>query len=236
VPRGNAYTLFFATVVCVVCSTALTFVAKGLEQRKLENRAIDRKKNILIALGLEDQLMALTTNEAFKAFYTETIQEGVIDPNGQEIPDRTPASIDPETEPDLLEVYKVVENDVVMGYAIPIEGKGLWSSLYGFLALEKDLETVRGITFYKHGETPGLGGEIEMPWFLNNFKGKKILDDQGRLKSIGVVKGKVDEVIQKESDKKHYVDGISGATITSKGVTTLLKRWLQAYEPYFGKN
>ena len=98
-------------------------------------------------------------------------------------------------------------------YVLPISGKGLWSTLYGFLALEGDANTVRGITFYQHGETPGLGGEVDNPQWQAAWKGKTILDDKGGLVSVTVKKAKIDPSIPAE--KHHYVDGLSGATITS---------------------
>ena len=120
-------------------------------------------------------------------------------------------------------------------FIIPISGKGLWSTLYGYLALEKDLNTVKGLTFYKHGETPGLGGEVEKKWFQNNFVGKTIFDQTGQLVSVKVVKGKANDVLSGEA-LNHGVDGISGATITSRGVSDFLKRDLLRYEPYMKNN
>ena len=98
-----------------------------------------------------------------------------------------------------------------------------------------DLNTVRGLTFYKHGETPGLGGEIEKPWFQHNFVGKKIFGPDNKLVSIKVIKGKVEGRITDPEEKLHAVDGISGATITSNGVTNLLAKWLKVYEPFIRK-
>ncbi len=111
-------------------------------------------------------------------------------------------------------------------YCIPISGYGLWSTLYGFLALQGDANKVQGITFYKHGETPGLGGEVEMPWWQDPWHDKEILDDQGQLCSITVLKGTGNET------NKHQVDGISGATITCNGVNKFVLQDLKKYEPY----
>jgi Na+-transporting NADH:ubiquinone oxidoreductase subunit C len=118
-------------------------------------------------------------------------------------------------------------------YVFPIKGPGLWSILYGFLALEADGNRVRGITFYQHGETPGLGGEVDNPAWKAQWVGKRILDDQGALRSITVKKNKVDPAIPVE--KLHYVDGLSGSTITSNGVTAFVKRDLTAYRPFLEK-
>ncbi|MBT6865923.1 MAG: NADH:ubiquinone reductase (Na(+)-transporting) subunit C, partial [Candidatus Marinimicrobia bacterium] len=112
----------------------------------------------------------------------------------------------------------------------PIAGKGLWSTLYGYFAVEPDGRTVKGITFYKHGETPGLGGEIEKDWFQKNFIGKQFVNEKNELLGIQIIKGKV------QSDDKeayHKVDGISGATMTGKGLEYFLKDDLSKYEPFF---
>jgi Na+-transporting NADH:ubiquinone oxidoreductase subunit C len=103
--------------------------------------------------------------------------------------------------------------------------------LYGYFSIEGDGETVRGITFYQHGETPGLGAEVEAKWFQDNFVGKKIATAAGEFTSIGIVRGKVKDVVP-DGQAPHYVDGISGATITSKGVETFLKEGLKQYEPF----
>ena len=119
-------------------------------------------------------------------------------------------------------------------WCIPISGYGLWSTLYGFLALEPDLNTVKGITFYSHAETPGLGGEVDNPSWQAQWPGKQILDARGQLVGVSLKKGAVDESIPFE--QAHQVDGLSGATITSNGVTNFVLSDLQRYEPYFVKH
>lgn len=113
----------------------------------------------------------------------------------------------------------------VDAYIIPIAGNGLWGMMYGYLALQPDLITIKGVRFYKHVETPGLGAEAEKPWFTNMFIGKKILDENGQLRPVRVAKGKA------ASDAE--VDGISGATLTGDGITKFIKKDLSAFEPYF---
>jgi Na+-transporting NADH:ubiquinone oxidoreductase subunit C len=113
---------------------------------------------------------------------------------------------------------------------LPIYGKGLWSTLYGFLALEKDLKTVSGITFYQHGETPGLGGEVDNPNWKGKWQGKQAFDDSGDV-IIKVIKG---AVIPGAPDADHQIDGLSGATLTARGVDNLVQFWLgeNGYGPY----
>ena len=108
----------------------------------------------------------------------------------------------------------------------------MWSTLYGFFAIEPDGRTVKGITFYKHKETPGLGGEVDKEWFQNNFIGKKFVDQNDNLVGIKVLKGKVD---RNSSTAYYKVDGISGATITSKGLEKFLLDDLKKYDPFFQK-
>lgn len=134
--------------------------------------------------------------------------------------------------PDALRSDEGASEKSVEAYIVPIEGNGLWGMMYGYIALKPDLNTVSGIRFYKHVETPGLGGEAEKPWFTSGFIGKKILDASGSLKSVTVFKGKANEKFSGE-ELDHYVDGISGATITSKSITKFLKDSLAKYEPYF---
>lgn len=131
----------------------------------------------------------------------------------------------------LLFLYK--PTSAVEAYIVPAEGNGLWGMIYSYVALEPDLNTIKGIRFYKHIETPGLGGECEKPWFTGQYVGKKILDPSGNLVSVGVVKGKVSDSYSSAEDLSHHVDGISGATITGKGITTFLKEDLGRYNPYF---
>ena len=128
-------------------------------------------------------------------------------------------------------IYILKKNDSIVRYAVPVSGYGLWSTIYGFLALEKDGETIAGFTVYAHGETPGLGGECEKEWFKEQFVGKKITDKEGNFISVGIAKGKVKGAIP-ETKWDNWVDGMSGATITSKGIQAFLKTDLEKYEGF----
>ena len=99
-----------------------------------------------------------------------------------------------------------MDNGLITGYAIPIEGKGLWGTMYGYFAIEPDAVTVKGITFYRHKETPGLGGEVDKEWFKNNFIGKRLVDNDGKLVSIEVIKGFVSD---KDPEAYRKVDRLS---------------------------
>ena len=234
--QGNTYTLIFVSAIAIVCSLLLSTAATSLREKQQANIALDKKKNILKSFGvLPEQADA----GFIESYYNDNIQSIVVNYQGDEL-NGNAGDINledqekkiPEIEDRLFPIYIFYENQKRIAYTIPIIGKGLWSTLYGYLSLNSDLNEVRGITFYKHGETPGLGAEIEAAWFQDNFKGKRILDNEGNLVSVTVVKGTASGYYN-EPQLSHYVDGISGATITSKGVTEMLKKHLSNYTPYF---
>ncbi len=225
--RGEGNTcLVFAVIVCVICSLMLSATASLLKKPQEYNKEIDRKMNVLKAFGVsirDEQGKRIKAPEVEK-YFTDHISEVIIDGStGQIVADRAAAK-----QP--LPLYQWKEGDAVLKYAFPISGKGLWSTIRGYLALEGDLATISGVTFYEHGETPGLGAEVETDWFQANFKGKHVFADGKRLK-FEVVKGKVADKYPQGND--HAVDGISGATITGNGVTRFINTDLDKYEPYF---
>jgi len=227
--RSNSYTLIFTSVITIFMGFLLSVAATSLKPLQEINIEIDMKKNILGALGLKPEFSSKWTIEEVQSIYKKNIVGLVLDKNGEKT-NKNPKEIDTEKNMDFFPIYLHQVGQEIKGYVIPISGKGLWSTLYGYFAIEPDCETVKGITFYKHAETPGLGGEVEKPWFQENFKGKRFLDKNKNLVGIQVLKGSVDE-----SSKEAYrqVDGISGATITSKGLEKFLKEDLAKYEPYF---
>lgn len=232
--KSNSYTFIFAIIVCVVSGVLLSAFTEGLRKQQELNAELDVKKNILKAVVLKDPIAPKTPGTEVLKIYNEKIEEIVVDDNGDIAEGKKPAQLTAEDK-NLHAVYLYKEGDDVMAYAIPIVGQGLWSTLYGYLALESDGVTVRGITFYKHGETPGLGGEIEKEWFQANFKGKTIYSLQDKkLTPIVVTKGRAADQFRDE-ELKYHVDGITAATITGSGVTDLMNKWLHIYEPYFAK-
>jgi Na+-transporting NADH:ubiquinone oxidoreductase subunit C len=234
--RSSTYTVVFVSTVAIVCSLLLSTAATLLRERQDRNEALSKKQNILKALGVTKKL----DSPAVDMFFADHVTLFAIDLEGNIDPEADAAQLDMEVEDKKTEassrrypIYRcTIENEVT--YCVPIIGRGLWSKLYGYLSLESDLNTVKGLTFYKHGETPGLGAEIEKDWFLNNFLGKKINDQTGTFISIEVVKGKAADAYAGNEEKlSHAVDGISGATITSRGVTKMLHEDLTKYVPYF---
>ncbi len=137
-----------------------------------------------------------------------------------------------EYDPKLRLLFLHRPEGEISSYILPIEGYGLWDMIYGYLALETDLNTIKDLRFYKHSETPGLGGECSEPWFTSQFQGKKVLDQKGAFVSVSIVKGNASEKYT-GAELSHYVDGISGGTITGNGITKFLREDLDGYLEYF---
>jgi Na+-transporting NADH:ubiquinone oxidoreductase subunit C len=229
VQHSNAYTFRFAAMVTIVCSVLLAGAATLLKPRQEENKILDKKKNILISVGIQPAQGDKFTRNEINTIYDEKIKELVINSEGDIVEGKKPSDLDEKKDKGLLPLYEKIDGDKISAYVIPVSGKGLWSTIYGYLALSPDGETIKGITFYSHGETPGLGGEIEKKWFTDNFIGKKITGEQGNIVSIDIVKGKVDP---SSENAIHQVDGISGATLTGRGVAIFLKEDLLTYKPF----
>ena len=246
--RSVAYNLGFATVICVVCAVFVSSAAVSLRSRQEVNARLDMARSVLVAAGLAGDTEELTREEIEARF--ASIERVVIDLETGEETDIDPATFDQQRAasqqstsdvappnpagvqrlPHQALVYKLVDDQGNLeALILPVHGVGLWSTLYGFLALESDLRTIRGITFYEHGETPGLGGEVDNPRWKALWPGRKALDEQYQ-PEITVIKGQAGP----PSEDPYRVDGLSGATITSRGVTNLLHFWLgeNGYSPY----
>ena len=173
--QSNSYTLIFMGIVTIILGFLLSIAATSLKERQEINVAIDIKKNILRSLDFPESQDEPWTTESIQTMFDKNIVSYVVDAAGEKVDGMKVEDIDPLTQRDLFPVFcKKRKGKEVEGYAVPITGKGLWSTLYGYIALESDGITVKGITFYKHGETPGLGGEVEKEWFTQNFIGKRI--------------------------------------------------------------
>ena len=226
----------FILTITIVSSFFLSLASEGFKEMKKKNVEIDKKKNILSAIGVAIDNFSV---DDIDEYFQSNIDSLIINTDGLVVDNISIEDLN-EVENkstgevryfyknnEFLPLYVETKENVII---MPISGKGLWSSLFGYFALDADnYSTVKGITFYAHAETPGLCAEISKKWFQDNFVNKEIYENNN-LKSISVAKGKADE------NSKYEVDGISGATITSNGVTTLLSRDLRRYEPYFYKN
>ena len=239
--HSNFHTIKFILLLTIIVSSLLSITSINLASIQKNNKDIDQKKNILESIGLN---ISKLNSENIIEEYNNRIRNVVLDINGNIVDDIKFNLLNAHEDKRTGEInYFIDKNEYLLAYQsvnppafiMPISGKGLWSTLYGYFALANDYNTVKGITFYEHGETAGLGGEIEKKWFRDNFIGKKIYNDKGELVSIIVVKGKASDKLDEET-LIHGVDGISGATITSKGVTDLLKRDLNRYKIFMDKN
>ncbi|GIT66250.1 MAG: Na(+)-translocating NADH-quinone reductase subunit C [Candidatus Neomarinimicrobiota bacterium] len=230
--HSNRYTLFFVFIITVVLGTLLSVTKENLKLKQEDNLRADVNKTILRSLDFSEEEDNPWSNEKVEEIFNNSIVGLCVDSEGNKIDNVVLEEIDIEKDIERLPVYLKVIDDELQGVALPVAGKGLWSTLFGYIALAPDLDTVLGIQFYKHGETPGLGGEVEKEWFTNNFVGKKIRNVEGEIIGIKVLKGKVDD---SKEDAIHQVDGISGATVTSNGVTIFLKDDLKRYEAYLNE-
>jgi Na+-transporting NADH:ubiquinone oxidoreductase subunit C len=206
----------------IVCGGLLTLASTGLQAYQLKNIALDKQKNILKSVGLIDEKIP-SSLETIDRLYQDNIKQVWVDVNGNFVPK------DKKSEHD-LPLYLQVKDSDIESYIIPVDSRGLWGRILGYLAMKNDGTTVSGFTVYGHSETPGLGGEIAKDWFQQNFAGKKIIDEQGNLVSITIAKGKVQERIT-DKRQENFVDGISGATLTGKFLSGGLKDTLIEYEP-----
>lgn len=249
--RSTTYIIGFAIAICLACSVVVAGSAVLLKERQEANKVLDRQKKVLDVAGLLGE-GDISPQEVNKLFADNITAKAVNLKSGDYNTaldaatfDQLKASKDPATSekapknpakvlriPNDALVYHVMKDGNVDLIILPIEGKGLWSTLYGFLALEKDTTTIRGITFYQHGETPGLGGEVDNPRWKGLWPGRKAFDNDWK-PAITVIKGQAGPV----AEDPHRVDGLSGATITARGVGDLVQFWIgdNGFGPYLTK-
>lgn len=244
--EGLGRVLTVALALCIVCSVVVSAAAVVLKPQQQANKTRDLKRNILMAAGLYDANMSV--EEQFERVTTRVVNietgeyTSEINPEGF---DQRAAAKDPSTsvrlsaEEDMAKIIRQAKYSLVYlvnddegeldKIILPVHGYGLWSTLYGFVALESDINTIVGLGFYEHGETPGLGGEVDNPRWKALWEGKKAFRD-GEV-AISVIKG----AVSPESPSADWqVDGLSGATLTSKGVHNLVQFWLgeNGFAPY----
>jgi len=234
---------FSVSIVCAIFVSAATVMLKPVQE---VNKALDRKRNILAAAGMLEE--GRSVEEQFSQITTRIVDlrtgKFVDDIDPQKY-DQHKAAKDPSAsdklspEEDLAKIGRrenyalvyVVENGAgdIDKVILPVRGYGLWSTMYGFVALEDDANTVAGLGFYEHGETPGLGGEVDNPRWKAMWPGKEVYRD-GEV-AVGLIKGSVDP---SAANAPWQVDGLAGATLTSRGVTNLLHFWMgeNGFEPF----
>ena len=238
--EGLGRVVTVALLLCIACSVVVSTAAVVLKPAQQVNKTRDLKRNILMAAGLYDA--GLTVEEQFQRVdtrvvdiatgqYVEGVDAGTFDQRAAAKDPDTSRALDAETDTAKILrqskyalVYLVNDDQGELDKVIlPIHGYGLWSTLYGFIALESDANTIAGLGFYEHSETPGLGGEVDNPRWKGLWQGKQVYRD-GDV-AIAVLKGNANP---QSNNAAWEVDGLSGATITSNGVTYLIQFWLGA--------
>lgn len=265
--ESTGRTLLVAAALCVFCSIFVSYAAVALKPAQEINKQLDKNKSILAAAGLlesadassadvtrlfaeriETRVVNLDTGDYLtEANATQDWEKAILanpvaydqrraakTPGQNEMLD---AAIDIaviKRQPKYATVYLAKDGQgQVETIILPVNGYGLWSTLYGFLALKTDTSTVVGFGFYEHAETPGLGGEVDNPAWKAVWPGKQAFDEDGKI-AIHLIKGSVDPA---NSQAKYQVDGLAGATLTSRGVTNLVRYWLgsNGFGPYLAK-
>ncbi|MCM1290439.1 MAG: NADH:ubiquinone reductase (Na(+)-transporting) subunit C [Prevotella sp.] len=229
--ESNTYTVIYSIVLVIVVGVALSLIYQALRPRQEENIANDTKKQILAAA-----LITPRSGESISELYASHITDSfIVDINGDKIDSKQEAAsvniaeeAKKEAEKRLLPVFECQTTSGIK-YIIPMAGNGLWGPIWGYIALDNNGDTVYGAYFAHQGETPGLGAEIEKPAFQEQFKGKNILNPDGSFEGIQVVKS------GHEPQSGAYVHAISGGTITSQGVQSMLRSSLEPYTAFFDK-
>ncbi|MDX1633371.1 MAG: Na(+)-translocating NADH-quinone reductase subunit C [Marinobacter sp.] len=240
-------TIMVALALCIVCSVVVSAAAVMLRPIQITNQSLDIKSNILAAAGmLEPGMSPQEIEQTFQEFDVRLVNLDTgeyVDPDevgasdvmsydqyraaaNPELSINLPAAEDPagiKRRPNVTKIYLLREDGELKRVVLPIHGYGLWSTLYGFVSLEGDLNTIEGIGFYDHAETPGLGGEVDNPRWKSQWVGKQLYDEEIGDPQIRLVKGGVSADAQ---DREHKVDGLSGATLTSRGVENLVNYWM----------
>jgi Na+-transporting NADH:ubiquinone oxidoreductase subunit C len=241
--------LLVAVTLCVVCSVIVSTAAVTLRPLQEANKALERKRNILLAAGLlregedinslfeqvDTRLVDLATGE-----YVEGVDATTYDQRAAAKAPKTSVTIPHDRDIAKIRrraryapVYLVRDNTGVRSVILPVHGHGLYSTLYGFIALSGDGNTVQGLRFYEHGETPGLGGQVDSPAWLDKWPGKRVYDEGGKVR-LAVIKGTIE---RGTPEARYQVDGLAGATMTSRGVTNLVRYWLgeDGFEPFLAR-
>ena len=230
--QSNTYILLYSAAITVVCGGLLAFAAVSLKDKQDFNIAMEQKKNIL------SSVLTLKEEDNIDSIYLKKVRGFVIDFDGNVKeglkPEQVKVAVEYKKAPKerLLPVYEFSNDSNKVEYAVmPVYGYGLWNNIWGFIAVRSDFNTVQGVKFQHAGETPGLGARIESEEIQERFKGKSIFEN-GSVASIVIQKGEGNDY----SANAHKVDGMSGATLTGKGVNNMLKDYLACYEKYLKKN
>ena len=233
---SNTYIFVFSLIMVTIVAVLLSFVSTQLKPLQDMNVQIEKKQDVLRSVGKAENAGEASDkntyiNEEFGKYITESY---VIDFNGNRVETDAfevmlglNAEIRKAQEERNYPVFIYSENGGPRKYVVPVRGKGLWGPIWGYIALEADLNTIAGAVFDHKGETPGLGSDINTDWFSEPFAGKTIFNEAGEFVSVEVVKGGADP------SSMHQVDAISGGTITSKALEEMIIDCLAGYVAHF---
>lgn len=223
--QSNIYTIIYIVVLAVVVGAVLAFTSLNLSDRQRENAEIDKMRQILAAAHITPPAA-----EIMQEFNSRIVEQLIVNADGQQVEgdafDVNVANQSKLSDADRKLPVFVCRTDDGNKYILPAYGAGLWGPIWGYIAVDANGSTIYGAYFAHQGETPGLGAEIEKPAFSNQFIGKQIIKN-GKFMPVTVVKAG-----QKPIGGEDYVDGVSGGTITSKGVAAMLSNCLTPYRTY----
>lgn len=240
--NSNVYTFVFSIIMVVVVAASLAYAATSLSPKQQANHRAEKMQDIMFSAGIDsvehDGKKQFLTRDLAETYYGDYIVEelalkadGSVDESQKAFDVNLGQELKKPVEEQTFPLY-IAEKNGEKFYIIPLYGSGLWDAIWGYISLKEDVNTVAGTIFDHKGETAGLGAEITKDWFQNSFKEEKILDKDGNLVGVKVVKG-----YQGGNNKDdHAVDGISGSTLTANGVTNMIQERLRHYVPYFQKN
>ena len=240
-------TMLFTVVLCLLCSFMITGTAEVLKERKLAKKRDELKRYVLVAANID-----ISGDNDFRDIFESSVTPMLVDlDTGEAVTndavmdfDDRMAAINPETSrkpkkdsakikrrADKARVFKVYNAQrELVSVVVPVHGKGLWSIIYGFIAVKPDLNTIENVVFYEHGETPGIADFVSAPEWISKWHGKEVFNDDGKI-ALRILKGNA-----KEGDV-HGIDGVSGATKTARGIQRAVTFWFgkEGYQAFFDK-
>jgi len=236
----NSYTVIFAIIMVIVVGSVLAFLASGLRPRIDENERFEKQQNILYAMGVnqnegDGDVSFIPTDIVENEFSKYITKQLVVNANGETSEDEEAYLIDMKKQLSMLKeggdarlpVF-IGERDGKKSYVLPMHGKGLWDVIWGFISIDENM-VVQGVYFDHKAETPGLGANIKMRFFMDDFSGESLMEN-GSYAGIAVAKGNNDPLNNDKDDNE--VDALAGATITGNGVSAMIKETLKVYKPY----
>lgn len=230
--QSNLYLVIYAAALTAICGALLAFTSESLKPKQKANQEIERKTIILKTAGLD-----LAQWSDVQKLYEERVKSYVVNHKGEVVDGINAETVEvakefkKPVEERLLPVYEVSDDQgKIVAYVLPMYGNGLWDAIWGYIALAPDMNTIVGVNFDHKSETPGLGARITTEEVQKRFVGKKIFNEKGEIVGVEMQKGEVGN--EAYANDPHKVDGMSGATLTGKGVNQMIYDYMKAYETF----